>query len=295
MIKIKRLSGLGAFFGSALVSLGAMAETGQPSPWQISLQASATPVMTEIHWFHDKLLLPIITVITLFVLALLLTVMIRFRKSANPTPSRTSHNTLIEVAWTVLPILVLLVIAVPSFRLLYLQRTMPSNPDITIKAIGQQWYWSYEYKGDYDGVAFDANIVRADLNGDGVEEFAGNPRLLETDLPVVVPVGKVVLMEVTADPTGVIHSWTVPSFGAKVDAVPGRLNELWFKAERTGVYYGQCSELCGAFHAFMPIEVHVVDEDVFKQWAAAAKDDTEEAKKLLAELTGKATAKVAAK
>lgn len=229
------------------------------SDWQLGLQDAASPVMHEIIWFHDSLLLPIITVITVFVLGLLLFVIFRFNEKANPTPSKTTHNTLLEVIWTAVPILILVVIAIPSFKLLYLQ-DKAQDADLTIKAIGNQWYWTYEYP-DHGNFVFDANMV-AD------EELNGRPRLLATDNEVVVPVNKVVRVLTTA--TDVIHNWAMPSLGVKIDSVPGRINETWFKAEKTGIYYGQCSELCGTRHAFMPIQLRVVSEADFEAWVREA-------------------------
>ena len=250
--------------GTALALLagcGAAFAAGQPEPWQLGLSQAATPIMENIRWFHDDLLMPIITVITIFVLALLIYVSIRFNSRANPKPSKTTHNTLLEVAWTVIPIMILMLIAVPSFRLLYFQRVIPEAAMI-IKATGNQWYWSYEYP-DHDGLSFDALMVQeADLK-------EGQPRLLAVDNEVVVPVGEVVRVVVTA--ADVIHNWAMPAFGTKMDAIPGRLNETWFKAERTGIYYGQCSELCGRDHAFMPIAVRVVEKAEFDAWVETAK------------------------
>jgi cytochrome c oxidase subunit 2 len=234
--------------------------TGQPAPWQFGFQGAASPVMQDILDFH-ALVLPIITVIALFVLALLAVIVLRFNSRANPVPSRVTHNTGLEIAWTVLPILILVVIAIPSFRLLYKQQTIPAS-DLTIKATGSQWYWSYEYP-DQGGLSFDANMIaEGDLK-------PGQPRLLAVDNEVVVPINKVVRVQVTG--ADVIHAFAVPSFGIKVDAVPGRLNETWFKATREGVFYGQCSELCGTKHAFMPIAVRVVSEADFKSWVSTKK------------------------
>lgn len=238
---------------------------GQPEPWQLGLQQAASPSAEGIASFYN-LLFWIITIITLFVAALLAYVVFRFSEKKNPTPSKTTHNTLIEFAWTVVPILILVGIAIPSFRLLYLQRDIPEAA-LTIKATGNQWYWSYEYpeqkNAGGEAISFDA-IMKAD---DELKD--GEPRLLAADTPVVVPVNKVVKVIVTA--ADVLHAWTVPSFGAKIDAVPGRLNEIWFKAEKTGVYYGQCSELCGKDHAFMPIEVRVVSDADYSKWLEEAK------------------------
>jgi len=232
-----------------------------PEPWQMGFQPAASPVMERIEDFHH-LLLVIITLISLFVLALLLWIMVRYNSRANPTPSKVSHNTLLEVAWTIIPVIILVLIAIPSFRLLYFEAEIP-QPDLTIKAIGKQWYWTYEYpqNGDFQ---FDSLGL-----SDAAAAKAGEPRLLGVDNVVVVPVNKVVKVITTG--ADVIHSWAVPAFGVKMDAVPGRLNATWFKAERVGTYYGECSELCGARHAFMPIEVKVVSEADFETWAAAAK------------------------
>ncbi len=274
---------LAATLGTVLSSTAAWAAAGHPEPWQMSLQDPVTPVAEWINWFHNGLLLPIITVITLFVLGLLVYVMIKFNAKANPVPSRTTHNTLVEVLWTVIPILILVVIAVPSFRLLYLERNIPAG-DMTIKIIGNpSWNWTYEYPDlglNDDGsakVSFTAYLKPKD------EALAANePYLLATDVPVVVPVNKVVKLIVTSDPEGIIHAWTIPSFGLKIDAIPGRLNEDWFQATREGTYYGQCSELCGKDHAFMPIMVNVVSEADYKAWSDKAQTaGIEEANKLL--------------
>jgi cytochrome c oxidase subunit 2 len=243
------------------------AATGQPHPWQLGLQQAATPVMDNIIWFHNFLLW-LIVAITLFVLALLMIVVVRFNARRNQVPSRTTHNTLIEVVWTVVPVLILVSIAVPSFRLLFLQLNIP-KADLTIKATGKQWFWSYSYPDEK--FEFDSLLVQdKDL-------MQGQPRLLTADNAMVVPVNKVVRVQTTG--ADVIHSWAVPSFGVKIDAIPGRLNETWFKAERTGTYYGQCSQLCGRDHAFMPIEVRVVSDQEYAAWLADAKkkfasDDT---------------------
>jgi cytochrome c oxidase subunit 2 len=238
----------------------ARAGLGQPSPWQLGLQQSASPVMDNIIWFHDFLLY-IITGIAGFVLALLIVVMVRFNARANPMPSRTTHNTLIEIAWTLIPIMILMFIAVPSFKLLFYQLNVPSA-DLTVKATGKQWYWSYSYpdNGEFE---FDSLMLKEG------ERKQGQPRLLAVDNEMVVPVNKTVRVITTG--ADVIHSFTVPSFGIKIDAVPGRINETWFTATREGVYYGQCSELCGKDHAFMPIAVRVVSEQAFSAWVEEAK------------------------
>jgi cytochrome c oxidase subunit II len=246
----------------ALMGCGAAwAGLGQPSPWQLGLQEAGTPVMQDIVWFHDDLLLVIITIIAAFVLALLIVVMVRFNARSNPTPSRTTHNTLLEVAWTAIPVLILVVIAIPSFKLLFFQLNVPPA-DVTVKATGNQWFWTYSYP-DNGGFEFNSIMVPTD------QLKPGQLRLLTVDNELVVPVNKVVRVQtIGAD---VIHSFAVPSFGIKIDSVPGRLNETWFKATREGVYYGQCSELCGRDHAFMPIAVRVVSEDAFKSWVGEAK------------------------
>lgn len=231
----------------------------QPEPWQLGFQPAATDMMAQITSFNDFLLI-LMTIITVFVLGLMVYVMIRFNAKANPVPSKTSHNTLIEVVWTVIPILILLVIAVPSFRLLYDQAT--PEADMTIKATGYQWYWGYEYP-DHGDIAFDALMLEED------ELQPGQPRLLSTDNAVVVPVNTTVRVLVTA--ADVIHNWAMPAFGVKMDAYPGRLNETWFNATKTGTYYGQCSELCGIRHSFMPIMVKVVEKEEFAAWVEQAK------------------------
>lgn len=244
---------------------------GQPVEWQMNLQQSASPVMTFITSFHNGLLI-LITIICLFVLGLLMWVCVKYNAKANPVPSRTTHNTLVEVVWTVVPILILIGIAIPSFRLLYFQRDFPAA-EMTVKAIGNQWFWSYEYP-EHD-VSFDQYLKTKEELKDG------EPYLLATDTEVVVPINKIVRVIVTAN--DVLHAWTIPSFGSKIDAVPGRLNETWFKAEKEGVFYGQCSELCGKDHAYMPITVRVVSEDEYKAWLEKAKTaGVEQAQKHLA-------------
>ncbi|MFZ2467790.1 MAG: cytochrome c oxidase subunit II [Parvibaculum sedimenti] len=231
-----------------------------PAPREMGMQAAATPVMEDLVAFHN-LLLYIITAIVIFVTLLLIIVMVRFNSKANPTPSKTTHNTLIEVLWTVLPVMILVVIAIPSFRLLYKEVVIP-KADLTVKATGYQWYWGYEYP-DNGGLSFDSNVVAdADLK-------PGQPRLLTADNSMVVPVDTTVRVIVTG--ADVIHSFAVPSFGVKIDAIPGRLNETWFKATKTGMYYGQCSELCGQAHAFMPISIKVVTKEEFTSWLAEQK------------------------
>ncbi len=273
----KPFSLLGAAVAASMVANPASAYVGQPTDGQLGLQGAVTPVMQAIHEFHD-LVNVIIIVITLFVMALMGYVMWRFRESANPTPSRTTHNTMIEVVWTVVPIIILVLIAVPSFRLLHLQYSFP-KPDLTIKATGHQWYWSYQYP-DQDAFAFDSYMLTDDERQERIDKGLTAPRLLAVDNDVVVPVNKNVHVLVTAN--DVIHNWTIPSFGSKVDAVPGRVTSTWFRAEKEGVYYGQCSELCGADHAFMPIAVRVVSDEVFAKWTEAMKaDNGDEAKAIL--------------
>jgi cytochrome c oxidase subunit II len=251
----RRLAGV-AVTGIALVAGGAaFAELGQPAAWEYTLQEAATPVMESISWFHNMLLW-IITVITLFVLALLVIVVVKFNARANPVPSRTTHNTLVEVAWTLIPVLILVGIAVPSFRLLFEQLDIP-KADLTVKVTGKQWYWSYAYP-DNGKFEFDSLLAQDK-----------KPRLLGVDNEMVVPVNKVVRVQTTG--ADVIHSFAVPAFGIKIDSIPGRLNETWFKATKTGVFYGQCSELCGKDHAFMPIAVRVVNDQEFAAWVEAAK------------------------
>lgn len=238
----------------------AFAGLGQPTPWQIGLQQAASPVMVDVIEFHNFLLW-IVTAIALFVLALLVIVMVRFNARANPTPSRTTHNTVIELIWTIVPVIILVAIAVPSFRLLFLQLDAP-KADLTVKATGKQWYWSYNYP-DNGNFEFDSLIVEdKDLK-------PGQPRLLTVDHEMVVPVNKIVHVLVTG--ADVIHSFAVPSFGIKIDAIPGRLNDTWFKATVEGTFHGQCSELCGKDHAFMPITVRVVNDAQFADWIATEK------------------------
>ena len=260
MLVLKRLVAF-IFMGVTALSAGAAlaATAGQPEPWQLGMQKGATPVMDDIIWFHDFLLW-VITAIALFVLALLVIVVVKFNARANPTPSRTTHNTAIEVLWTVVPVLILVTIAIPSFRLLFFQLNIP-KADVTVKATGKQWFWTYSYPDSK--FEFDSLMVQdKDLK-------PGQPRLLTVDNEMVVPVNKVVhVLTIGAD---VIHSFAVPSFGIKIDAIPGRINETWFKAEREGVYYGQCSELCGKDHAFMPITVRVVSDKDYTAWVEQAK------------------------
>ena len=271
--------------GAAAAVLPEMALAAQPQPWQASFQPAATGVMDDIVWF-ESFTFWIVTAITLFVTALLAICLVKFRASANPTPSRTTHHTMLEVAWTVLPIIILVVIAIPSFRLLYKELVLP-EADMTVKVTGYQWYWGYEYPDEkYAGLSFDSVMLDDTERGDRMKAKGLTekdvPRLLAVDSQLVVPVGKTIRVQVTA--ADVIHSFAMPAFGVKVDAVPGRLNETWFKAREPGVYYGQCSELCGTNHAFMPIAIHAVTDEQFEAWAAAAKDDLEGAYEKLASM-----------
>lgn len=271
-----------------LLSGAAMAQEGsRPLPGQITFQTAATPIMESIHAFHDGVLMWIVSAIVLLVLVLLLIVIVRFNRRANPTPSRFTHNTLVEIVWTVLPILILIVIAIPSFGVLADQMTVPDGerkylgsnifsqgsvevpaPELTVKVTGYQWYWGYEYADDQgDSAGFDSIILAEE---DRMTDKPGQPRLLAVDNELVVPVDTTVRLQVTAG--DVIHAFAVPAFGVKVDAVPGRLNESWFYATKTGIYYGQCSELCGKDHAFMPIAVRVVSRDEFSGWLEALRN-----------------------
>lgn len=278
------LAGLGAV---SLVFAASGALAGQPVPWQLGFQQAATGIMDEIRWFEQYTLWFIVP-ITLFVTALLAWCIIKFRASANPVPSRTSHNTAIEVAWTVGPVIVLLFIAVPSFQLLTSQYSPPSEPTMTIKATGVQWYWEYEYQ-DEEPLGFASLMLqegdRAAMDKEDLGEF---PRLLAVDNEVVVPVDTTVRVLVTA--SDVLHAFAMPSFGIKVDAVPGRINETWFHAEREGIFYGQCSELCGKDHAFMPIAIRVVSQEQYDTWRGGAQANLDAANRaLMATLRGGAT------
>ncbi len=267
MLVFKRLAALAVTIGAILVGAGvAMAGDGQPSPWQLGFQQSASPVMDRINEFHT-LVLYIIIAISLFVLALLLIIMVRFNARANPTPSRTTHHTGLEVAWTLIPVVILVLIAIPSFRLLFYQLNIPAmsaeQGDVTIKAVGKQWFWTYSYP-DHGNFEFDSLMVR-----DPKQLRPDQPRLLGVDNELVVPVNKNVRVITTG--ADVIHAFAVPAFGIKIDSIPGRINETWFRATREGIYYGQCSELCGKDHAYMPIAVRVVSEDRFKAWLEGAR------------------------
>jgi cytochrome c oxidase subunit 2 len=260
---IRQLGTFTAWLGVGLMSAAqtALAMEGQPEAWQMSLQPAATQRMTDIVELHTFVLY-IITIIALFVLALLVWIVIRYNANANPTPSATTHNTVLEVLWTVVPVVILVMIAVPSFRLLYFEDVIPPS-DMTIKAIGKQWYWTYEYP-DNGNFTFDSLML-----SDRVAAQQGEPRLLGTNNHVVVPVGKTIRLLTTG--ADVIHAWTIPAFGVKIDANPGKVNQSWFRADREGKFYGECSELCGARHAFMPIEVEVVSQERFDQWVMEAR------------------------
>jgi len=262
MLVFKRLPAVAVMLFAVLAGVSAVwAGDGRPSDWQMSFQQSASPVMDDIVRFHTGLLYTIIAIAG-FVLALLLIVMVRFNARSNPTPSRTTHNTMLEVAWTGIPVVILVAIAIPSFKLLFLQLNTP-EADLTVKAIGKQWYWTYNYP-DNGKFEFDSLMVR-----DATKLRADQPRLLGVDNEMVVPVNKIV--RVLTIGNEVIHAFAVPSFGIKIDAIPGRINETWFKATREGIYYGQCSELCGKDHAFMPIAVRVVSDQAFATWVEEAK------------------------
>ncbi len=271
------LSRVLAILGALGACLGAGAAfAAEPQPYETGFQPAATPVMEHIESFHT-LLLYIITAITVIVLGLLIYVIVRYNERVSPKASRTTHNTVVEIVWTVVPIMILIVIVIPSFKLLYFEGDI-QKPDMIIKAIGHQWYWSYEYPSN-GNFTFDANLVQdKDLK-------QGQLRLLTTDNPVVVPVGTLVEVQMTS--TDVIHAWAMPSFGVKTDAVPGKLNATWFKANAPGVYYGQCSELCGNGHGFMPIMVQVLSKADFDKWI-------EDAKKKFAKADDSGAAQVAA-
>ena len=248
-----------AMAAGLLAALGSAANAAEPQPWQLDFQPPATPITERIHAFHNELLV-IITLITVFVMGLLLYVIVRFRARAHPVPTRTSHNSTIEILWTVIPVLILVTIAIPSFKLMYYMDEVPKS-DMTIKVTAHQWYWSYEYPDQK--VGFDSNLVQEkDLK-------PGQMRLLAVDNPLVVPEKTNIRVQVTG--TDVIHSWFVPSFGVQEYAIIGRLNEAWMNVERPGTYYGECNQICGVNHAFMPIEVKVVSKGDFQKWLGDAK------------------------
>ena len=257
----KRKFGSGAAV-AALLALSSLPARAVPTDYQTGFQAAASPVMQQIEDFH-RLLFWIIVAVCVFVLALLVWIVIKYRAGANPVPSKVHHNTILEVAWTLIPVIILVFIAVPSFRLLYFESAIP-KPDVTIKAVGKQWFWTYEYPGAQAGFTYDSLGLS---DADAAKQ--NKPRLLGVDNPIFVPVNKVIQIDTAA--ADVIHSWALPQMGVKMDAVPGRINQTWFKATKTGVFYGQCSELCGARHAYMPIEVHVVSDSEYATWLAASK------------------------
>ena len=248
------------FILSTLILLPTKVCADQPRDWQLGFQDAASQSMYEIVSFHNSILLPIIIAISVFVLFLMAYACFRFRESRNPNPSKTTHNVAIEVLWTLIPCLILIVMAVPSFKILYSQDTIP-KADVTIKAIGYQWYWGYEYPDE--NIIFDSYMI------EDKDLLPGQPRLLAVDNEVIVPVNKVVKVLITAN--DVLHAWALPAFGVKRDAMPGRVNETWFKADRVGTFYGQCSELCGIKHAFMPITVKVVTDEEYQEWLEEAK------------------------
>jgi cytochrome c oxidase subunit 2 len=284
-MSLKRvLAGAGALAATAIFTImtagTALAQEviGQPKPDQIGLQPPVTSLAHELDDMHNYILTPIIFIITIFVMVLLLIVVVRFNAKANPVPSKVTHNTTIEIAWTVIPVLILIGIAIPSFRLLYNQLDIP-KPDMTLKVIGHQWYWSYVYP-DNGNFTFDARLVTAE---EAVAKQKNVIRLLDTDNEVVLPIHKNIRVQISTE--DVIHSWTVPSFGIKHDATPGRVNESWFNIEKPGIYYGQCSELCGIQHAYMPIKVHAVTEEEFEAWVKDAQGKFDKASDAGAENT----------
>jgi len=258
VVVTRSLLGILAAVAALAAATGAALADGGPVDWQWGFQPAASPVMASIHAFYDVFLLPMMVGISLLVLALMVYIGVRFRRSANPTPSRTTHNSLLEVLWTGLPILILFAIGWPSLQLLYFEAEIP-EADMTLKVVGHQWYWSYEYP-DHGDIGFDAIMV----NEPDLEP--GQLRLLTTDNVVVLPAGQVIRVQVTS--SDVIHSWAMPSAGVKTDAVPGRLNELWIQVDQPGTYYGQCSELCGVLHGFMPITIEVVTAEEFAAWVS---------------------------
>jgi cytochrome c oxidase subunit 2 len=240
-------------------AVAAIAWAAEPRPWQLGMQPPATPVKDRLSAFNDALTV-IIFCIALFVMGLLVYVIVRFNHRRNPVPSRTSHNAVIEMIWTVVPVVILVVIAIPSFKLMYYMDRVP-NPDMTVKVTGHQWYWTYEYPDQKD-LSFDSNLIPdADLK-------PGQKRLLDVDNPLVVPAGENVRVQITS--TDVIHSWFVPSFGVQEYAVIGRVNESWFNVDKPGTYYGECNQICGVNHAFMPIKIVALSKDDFQKWLVEA-------------------------
>jgi len=258
---------LGAMASLGFTGTASAEDIGLSEPWQIGFQPEATEIMEQTVSMHNDFLLPLTIVIAVFVIVLLGYTLFRFRAGANPEPNRFSHNTFIEVVWTAVPTIIVAVIAVTSIKQIQFQDTPPTDPEVTLKAIGHQWFWEYDYVDE--GINFEAmKIEDEDLQ-------EGQPRLLSTDNHIVLPVDTVIRLLVTANPIDVIHAWTIPSFGVKVDAIPGRLNERWFKVKPgfEGRYYGQCSELCGARHAFMPITVDIVSKEEYQAWLLKAKEE----------------------
>lgn len=246
------------FLAGLITTLSLPAQAGAPESWGLSFQEAASPLAERIHDFHDMMLW-IIIAIALFVLALLVWVIIRYNHKANPTPKQFTHNVMIEVIWTVIPIIILIVIAIPSFKVLY-YNDRAENTEMTLKIVGNQWYWNYEYP-DHGNIKFDSYMIPdAEITDD-------QKRLLSTDTQVVLPVDTNIQLLISAG--DVLHSWTIPAFGVKMDAVPGRWNETWVNISKPGIYYGQCSELCGKDHAYMPIEIKAVSKQEFKTWALA--------------------------
>lgn len=247
------------FAMSSALSSPAWATLGQATDWQLGLQEPASPTKLKMEHFHNDMLLPLIVAISIFVMLLLIYVMLRFNTKTNPTPSKTTHNTLLEVIWTGVPVLILVLLVIPSMKLLYFA-DKSHNPEMTLKVTGYQWYWGYEYP-DHGGINFSANMKKD-------EELAqGEPRLLATDNAIVLPVDTDIQILTTA--SDVIHSWAVPAFGIKIDAVPGRTNETWVRIDKEGTFYGQCSEICGNGHGFMPIQVKAVSKEAFAEWVKA--------------------------
>ncbi len=257
------------YWGMALFSFLSFSSSASAQdvarPTQLGLRDAATSQMERITWFHDHLLMYIITAIVIFVTALLAWVVIKYNAKANPTPSKTTHHVMLEIAWTIIPIIILIIIAVPSFKMLYyLDRV--EEPDMTLKVTGYQWYWGYEYQ-DHEGINFLSYLIPEEE----IDESKGQKRLLSTDNVVVLPIDTNIQILVTS--ADVLHAFTLPAFGFKKDAVPGRTNETWVRIEKPGTYYGQCSEICGINHAYMPIEVRAVTKEEFKEWLIKAKEE----------------------
>lgn len=261
---MKTFNYLAILISAFLTSAATPALANEPVPWQLGLQPAVSPSAFRINEFHDMLLW-IIFAISILVLLLLVWVIIRYNSKMNPVPAKFTHNVLIEVIWTVVPVVILIIIAIPSFKVLYYNDRV-ENPDMTLKITGRQWYWDYEYP-DHDGIAFSSYMIAdADIDADKDQR-----RLLSTDTAVVLPIDTNIQILVTAG--DVLHAWAVPAFGVKIDAVPGRLNETWVRIEKAGTYYGQCSELCGKDHSYMPIEIRAVTKEEFENWLVTAKEE----------------------